>query len=146
MFPWIISSTSFIRGEEKRFFGLLGLRLPVLLGSLASAYAGLAGLPWLAAGLLALASLPALQGSVLAASLFIVNGLGHCLGYRRFDTRDTSHNVVAWDWLCLGEALHNNHHAYSGRANMAMPGELEPAYWLLRGLRRVGLVRTLSGG
>jgi len=41
----------------------------------------------------------------------IINGLGHALGYRNFDTRDRSHNLYPLGVWMLGEELHNNHHA-----------------------------------
>ena len=41
----------------------------------------------------------------------IINGIGHALGYRTFDTRDHSHNIYPWGIWILGEELHNNHHA-----------------------------------
>jgi stearoyl-CoA desaturase (delta-9 desaturase) len=41
----------------------------------------------------------------------IINGAGHALGYRTFDTRDHSHNIYPWGIWILGEELHNNHHA-----------------------------------
>lgn len=41
----------------------------------------------------------------------IINGLGHALGYRTFETRDHSHNIYPWGMWIVGEELHNNHHA-----------------------------------
>ena len=41
----------------------------------------------------------------------IINGIGHALGYRTFDTRDHSHNIYPWGMWIVGEELHNNHHA-----------------------------------
>ncbi len=41
----------------------------------------------------------------------IINGVGHALGYRNFDTRDHSANIYPWGIWILGEELHNNHHA-----------------------------------
>ena len=41
----------------------------------------------------------------------IINGLGHALGYRNFDTRDRSRNLYPIAIWMLGEELHNNHHA-----------------------------------
>ncbi len=133
----------FIQADERRFFGVFGLRLP-LWGALLCA-------PWLALGLplpWALAAAAAVfvpaSGSVLWMSVWVVNGLGHRYGRRNFDTRDRSTNVVRADWLAMGEALHNNHHALPGSANMAVAaGEVDPSWWILRGLARVGLVQRL---
>jgi fatty-acid desaturase len=94
----------------------------------------------------ALASLPAITGSVAAGTVLVINGLGHTVGYRSHDTRDTSHNIVAFDWLGMGEALHNNHHAFPGSARLARaPGELDLGWLSLRALKRVGLVTALKG-
>ncbi|MDX1396758.1 MAG: fatty acid desaturase [Gemmatimonadota bacterium] len=41
----------------------------------------------------------------------IINGIGHALGYRTFETRDHSHNIYPWGMWIVGEELHNNHHA-----------------------------------
>ncbi len=41
----------------------------------------------------------------------IINGAGHALGYRNFDTRDHSHNLYPLGIWIVGEELHNNHHA-----------------------------------
>lgn len=41
----------------------------------------------------------------------IINGVAHALGYRNFDTNDTSRNLYPWGIWILGEELHNNHHA-----------------------------------
>ncbi len=41
----------------------------------------------------------------------IINGAGHALGYRNFDTRDHSHNLYPLGVWIVGEELHNNHHA-----------------------------------
>jgi len=36
----------------------------------------------------------------------------HTHGYRNFNTPDNSKNNIFWNWLTLGEGLHNNHHKY----------------------------------
>ncbi|HEX7117269.1 MAG TPA: fatty acid desaturase [Longimicrobiales bacterium] len=41
----------------------------------------------------------------------IINGAGHALGYRNFDTRDESRNLYPLGIWIVGEELHNNHHA-----------------------------------
>lgn len=42
----------------------------------------------------------------------VINGLGHYLGYRNFESPDVSKNIVPWGILIGGEELHNNHHSY----------------------------------
>ena len=41
----------------------------------------------------------------------IINGVGHALGYRNFDTKDHSRNIIPLGVWIVGEELHNNHHA-----------------------------------
>jgi stearoyl-CoA desaturase (delta-9 desaturase) len=40
----------------------------------------------------------------------------HGHGYRNFETSDNSTNSLFWNWVTLGEGLHNNHHARPGEA------------------------------
>lgn len=40
----------------------------------------------------------------------VVNGLGHCIGYRNGETNDKSRNIIPIDVIVGGELLHNNHH------------------------------------
>lgn len=41
----------------------------------------------------------------------IINGVGHAIGYRNFDTKDESRNIIPIGIWIVGEELHNNHHA-----------------------------------
>jgi stearoyl-CoA desaturase (delta-9 desaturase) len=41
----------------------------------------------------------------------VINGIGHALGYRNFETKDHSHNIIPLGIWIVGEELHNNHHA-----------------------------------
>jgi len=41
----------------------------------------------------------------------VINGVGHAIGYRNFDTKDASRNIVPLGLWIVGEELHNNHHA-----------------------------------
>ncbi|MDD2768908.1 MAG: fatty acid desaturase [Methylococcus sp.] len=49
----------------------------------------------------------------------VVNGLGHCLGYRNFETPDASTNLWPLGIIIGGEELHNNHHAYPASARLS---------------------------
>lgn len=49
----------------------------------------------------------------------VINGLGHFLGYRNFETPDASTNILPWGILIGGEELHNNHHAYAASAKLS---------------------------
>ena len=49
----------------------------------------------------------------------VINGVGHYLGYRNFETSDASTNIAPWGILIGGEELHNNHHAYAASARLS---------------------------
>lgn len=49
----------------------------------------------------------------------VVNGLGHYVGYRNFETRDASTNLWPLGIVIGGEELHNNHHAYPSSARLS---------------------------
>jgi stearoyl-CoA desaturase (delta-9 desaturase) len=73
------------------------------------------------------------------ATLRFVLWTGHLedVGYRNFDTPDTSNN---W-WLVAliggGEGWHNNHHKFPRAANLGVKWwEFDPGYWVIRMIRR----------
>lgn len=43
----------------------------------------------------------------------------HMYGYRNFETSDKSKNNIFWNFVTLGEGLHNNHHARPGEYDFA---------------------------
>ncbi len=47
-------------------------------------------------------------------------------------------------WLTMGECWHNNHHAFPGSAQLGLHAdELDPGWWVLRGLRSMRLVHHI---
>jgi stearoyl-CoA desaturase (delta-9 desaturase) len=53
-------------------------------------------------------------------------------------------NVRFVSLLTMGECWHNNHHAFPGSARLGLlPGEWDPGWWTLLGLRRLGLAWNL---
>lgn len=49
----------------------------------------------------------------------VVNGVGHCFGYRNFEPHDASTNIFPFAFFIGGEELHNNHHAYPSSAKLS---------------------------
>lgn len=49
----------------------------------------------------------------------VVNGVGHAIGYRSFESPDASTNILPWGILIGGEELHNNHHAFPSSARLS---------------------------
>jgi stearoyl-CoA desaturase (Delta-9 desaturase) len=66
-----------------------------------------------------------------------VNAMAHHFGRRPYD--NTATNLQWLAWLTGGEGLHNNHHAAPTVARLAhRPGEIDPAWPVVRLLRRFG--------
>jgi stearoyl-CoA desaturase (Delta-9 desaturase) len=111
---------------------LAGLALPFGLGYLlgGSLAAALSGLLWGGAVRLLL----------LHHVTFSINSLCHYFGRRRFATGDQSRNLA---WLALpsmGEAWHNNHHAFPTSAAHGMRAwEVDPSALVIRALEASGL-------
>ncbi|HEV7162746.1 MAG TPA: acyl-CoA desaturase [Solirubrobacteraceae bacterium] len=111
---------------------LVGLAVPFLLGLAftGSVVGGLTGLLWGGA----------VRMFCLHHATFSINSLCHFFGRRRFETADESRNVF---WLALptlGEAWHNNHHAFPTSARHGLRWwQLDPSAWVISALRRAGL-------
>jgi stearoyl-CoA desaturase (delta-9 desaturase) len=77
---------------------------------------------------------------VLHHVTYSINSICHVFGRRRFDTDDESRNVF---WLAvpsLGEAWHNNHHAFPTSASHGLSWrELDLSAAVIRGLELSGL-------
>ena len=76
---------------------------------------------------------------------FSINSLCHFMGRRRFDTGDESRNLVWLAPLSLGEAWHNNHHAFPTSAFHGLRRrDVDPGGWLIAGFERLGLVSDVN--
>jgi stearoyl-CoA desaturase (delta-9 desaturase) len=77
----------------------------------------------------------------------VVNGFGHFVGYRNFDTDDASTNLLAFGLLIGGEELHNNHHAHPTSAKLSNRWyELDVGWMYIRALAalRLATVRKVA--
>ena len=114
------------------FWAVVGLAIPFVLG-----YA-LGGT--LVAGLTALLWGGAVRVFLLHHLTYSINSICHVFGRRRFATGDQSRNVF---WLALptmGEAWHNNHHAFPTSAFHGLERkQLDPSGAVIWMLERVGL-------
>lgn len=55
------------------------------------------------------------------------------------------HDLPAAAWLSFGESWHGNHHAWPESARLGVePGQVDPGWWVLRMLERLGLVWRLK--
>jgi stearoyl-CoA desaturase (Delta-9 desaturase) len=113
-------------------WALLGLAVPFGLGVAVggSIAAGLTGLLWGGA----------VRVFVVHHVTYSINSLCHMFGRQRFATADQSRNLA---WLALptlGEAWHNNHHAFPTSAVHGLRRwELDPSALVIRCLERLGL-------
>jgi len=74
----------------------------------------------------------------------VINGVGHAIGYRNFDTKDHSHNIIPIGIWIAGEELHNNHHADPRSAKFkAKWYEFDIGWVYIRLLAAVRLARVL---
>lgn len=69
----------------------------------------------------------------------VVNGVGHAVGYRNFESSDASTNFLPWGILIGGEELHNNHHAFPSSARFSSKWWEFDLGWLY--IRLLGMVR-----
>ena len=71
---------------------------------------------------------------------YSINSLCHFFGRRRFDTGDESRNLAWLAPITLGEAWHNNHHAFPTSAAHGMRRwEVDPSAAVIWGLEKTGL-------
>jgi stearoyl-CoA desaturase (delta-9 desaturase) len=72
----------------------------------------------------------------------VINGFGHAIGYRNFESEDASTNLVPIAVLIGGEELHNNHHAFPTSARFSVrPGEFDIGWLYIRMLAALRLCR-----
>jgi stearoyl-CoA desaturase (delta-9 desaturase) len=76
---------------------------------------------------------------------FCINSLAHVRGRKRYLTGDDSRNNWLLALFTMGEGWHNNHHAYQSSVRQGFRWwEIDPTYYLLKGLSFVGVVWDLK--
>lgn len=86
----------------------------------------------------------AISTAALYHGTFTINSVAHMIGSRRFPTGDDSRNNFVLALVTLGEGWHNNHHYYPGAARQGFYWwEIDPTYYGLRALERLGLIWDL---
>jgi stearoyl-CoA desaturase (delta-9 desaturase) len=82
---------------------------------------------------------------VLWHATFTVNSLAHLMGRRRYATEDTSRNSAVMILWTMGEGWHNNHHHYQASARQGFFWwEVDPSWYVLRGLSVLRVVHDLK--
>jgi stearoyl-CoA desaturase (Delta-9 desaturase) len=73
----------------------------------------------------------------------VINGIGHWIGYRNYNSPDMSRNIVPWGIWIGGEELHNNHHAYGTSAKLSNKWfEFDIGWLYIRILETLGLAKV----
>ncbi len=114
-------------------WALAGLIVPFLLGLLVGGTLG--------AGLTAMLWGGAVRVFLLHHVTYSINSLCHFFGRRRFQTGDQSRNLWWLAPLSLGEAWHNNHHAFPTSAFHGLDKrELDISGLTIAAMERMGLI------
>lgn len=72
----------------------------------------------------------------------VINGIGHYIGYRNFESNDASRNVLPFGLIMGGEELHNNHHAYATSAKFSAKWfEVDVGWYLIKAMQLFGLAK-----
>jgi stearoyl-CoA desaturase (delta-9 desaturase) len=72
----------------------------------------------------------------------VINGVGHAIGYRNFESKDASRNIIPFGIFLAGEELHNNHHTYGTSAKFSVKWwEVDLGWYLIRFLQLFGLAK-----
>lgn len=95
------------------------------------------GVPWLVWGI-------AVRVALSVSGHWLVGYFAHNRGPRGWHIEGAGvqgYNVPFCSLLTMGEAWHNNHHAFPGSARLGLKEhEWDPGWWTLCALRRLGLV------
>ena len=75
----------------------------------------------------------------------IINWFAHKYGYRNFKMKNTSENLLFFDFLMLGESYHNNHHKHPSSVNFGYRWhEIDPVYPVILLLNKLRVIRLSS--
>lgn len=76
---------------------------------------------------------------------FLLNSACHLFGSRAYQSKDQSRNNGWLSLFTLGGSWHNNHHTYPHLATNAHHWwQIDPSYWLLTFLKKLGLVTNIN--
>jgi fatty-acid desaturase len=99
------------------------------------------GVPWLVWGIAA-------RVAASVTGHWLVGYFAHNQGPRSWHIEGAGvqgYNVPYCGFITMGEAWHNNHHAFPASARLGLrPGETDPGWWVLTALARLGLVWDLK--
>lgn len=71
----------------------------------------------------------------------VINWFAHKFGYQNFEVKNTSENLLHFDFLMLGESYHNNHHKHPSSVNFGFKWhEIDPVYFVTLALNKIGVI------
>ena len=77
---------------------------------------------------------------------FAVNSIGHTVGRKRYETRDSSRNGFLLAMVTGGEGWHNNHHRYPTSERQGFYWwEIDVTHYVVTLLSWIGLVWDVRG-
>jgi stearoyl-CoA desaturase (delta-9 desaturase) len=77
----------------------------------------------------------------------IINWYAHKIGYRNYEVKNTSSNLLAFDFLMLGESYHNNHHKFPSSINLGKKWhEFDPVYPFILLFGKLGIIQLPQKG
>ena len=117
--------------EKTWMFQQLTLAIPLYL---------MGGIPWLVWGV-------SVRIVVSVGGHWLIGYFAHNKGERTWKVEGAAvqgHNIRIAGFLSMGEAWHNNHHAYPGSAMLGLyQDEPDPGWWVLNALHNLGIVRNI---
>jgi len=129
------------RVQEDRFYRFLERTWMAQQLPWAALFLAAGGVPWLVWGI-------AVRVAVSLTGHWLVGYFAHNRGLRSWHIEGPGvqgFNVPYAGFVTMGEAWHNNHHAFPGSAKLGLrEGETDPGWWVLLALRRFGLVWQLK--
>lgn len=73
----------------------------------------------------------------------VINGAAHWWGYRNYNVKDTSRNLLPWGIWIGGECLHNNHHGDGASAKFSKKWwEFDIGWMYITILSKLGLAKV----
>jgi fatty-acid desaturase len=125
------------RVAEDRFYRLIDRTWMAQQLPWAVLFYAFGGMPWLVWGI-------AVRVALSVTGHWLVGHFAHNRGPRSWHIEGAGvqgYNVRYCGLITMGEAWHNNHHAFPGSARLGLnAGETDPGWWVLMALERLGLV------